>query len=468
MDLIAALRRICGENAVQDGAEAGGLGRDATGKYHWRPLAVVRPRDTAQVSAVLQLAGQNGVSVVPVSGNTGLNGGTRAEGAIMLSTERMNRIRDIDPAARTATVEAGVILQTLHEELAPLGLGFPMTFGARGSARIGGILSTNAGGSNVLRYGNMRALCLGVEVVLADGRVMNLMSALHKDNTGYDLRDLFIGAEGTLGIITAAVLKLSPLPRAHVTAVVAMARLEDALSLLNALQAASGGGVEAFEYMPDIYMDRLARYRPDLLPPITTGPVNLLIEAASTAPALSDPGPEGAPPLRDAIETVLSDAMEAGQITDAAVASSDAQRRKMWEMRESAAEITLNELPIVDTDIAVPLGAVAEYLDRMRARITKLDPQARIMIVAHLGDGNVHYTVYPSRDDDGLQNDLRQAISEEAVALGGSFSAEHGIGVSKLPTMAALKDPVALDVMRVIRQALDQQGILNPGKTIPK
>lgn len=467
--MIDELNTICGTANVLTGADAAQWTRDATLKYHWQPLAVVRPANTEEVAALIRLATAHAVPVVPVAGNTGLNGGTFAEGALMIAFDRMNRIRNIDAAARTITVEAGVILSQIHDAVASHDLIFPLTFGARGSARVGGFLSTNAGGSNVLRYGNTRALVLGVEVVLADGRVLNAMSALHKDNTGYDLRDLFIGAEGTLGLITAAVLKLAPAPRAHATALVAMERLSDALALLNRLQGDTGGAVECFEFMPDIYMDRLRERRPDLSPPIQTGAVNILIEAASTAPALTDPATDGTLPLQALLEGILGEGIEACTILDATIAATGAQRQKLWEMREAAAEITLLPgAPTVDTDIAVPLGAVDTFLTRMRARLHELDPEATEMVVAHLGDGNIHYTAYPSRNDPDLLTTLRAIIAEEAVALGGTFSAEHGIGISKLPTMIAMKDPVALDVMSRIRHALDPQGVFNPGKTVPQ
>ena len=467
MTLTARLASLIGPNNVLTGADAAAYGREWTGKYHWQPLAVVRPGSTEEVSKILRLASETGTKVVPVSGNTGLNGGTEAEGALMLSLARMNKIRAINPAARTLTAEAGVVLETLHAAAAAEELAFPLTFGAKGSAMVGGFLSTNAGGSNVVRYGNARALCLGLEVVLADGRVMNLMNALHKDNTGYDLRDLMIGAEGTLGVITAAVLTLVPAPRAYATALLGMETLDQALTLLNRLQLETGGAVEAFEFMPDLYMARLARFRPDLACPFPPQPVNILVEIAATAPDQATPGPDGSLPLTDRLESVLAEALEAEALTEALVAQNSTQRRKLWEMRECAAEITLNETPIVDTDISVPLDAVGLYLARMQSRMAALDPEAGIMIVAHLGDGNVHYTVYPSRDDKALIATIRAAIAEEAVALQGSFSAEHGVGLSKRPTMAAHKDPVALSVMRAIKTALDPQNILNPGKTIP-
>ena len=269
-DLLAALTELLGPAHVLTGADRAAYLSDWTGHYTADPLAVVRPADTAQVAATVRLAAAHGVPVVPVSGRTGLVGGAMTQGGLMLSVERLNRIRDIRPAARVAVVEAGVILSSLHDAAEAADLSFPLWFGARGSAMIGGALSTNAGGSNVLRYGSTRALCLGLEVVLADGRVLDLMSALHKDNSGYDLKDLFIGAEGTLGIITAAVVKLVPRPRAYATATLAARSLPDALTLLNRLQAASGGMVEAFEFMPDTYMRRLTEARPDVGEPFAT------------------------------------------------------------------------------------------------------------------------------------------------------------------------------------------------------
>lgn len=458
MTILDDLRGLLGPAHVLTGAEAAGFGRDWTGHYHWTPLAVVRPADTAQVAAVLRLAQQTGTPVVPLGGNTGLNGGTAAEGALMLSLARLNRIRDLNPVTRTLTAEAGVVLETLQGAAEAQGLVFPLSFGAKGSAMVGGFLSTNAGGSNVLRHGSARALCLGLEVVLADGRVMNLLGALHKDNTGYDLRDLMIGAEGTLGVITAAVLKLAPAPRAYGTALLGMADLPAALGLLNALQAGSGGAVEAFEFMPAAYMDRLARHRPDLACPFAPQPVNLLVELASTGPG-TDPGA--------LLQDLLAPALAEGLLAEAVIASSGAQRRRLWAMREAAAEITFTTPDLVDTDIALPLDRVAPWLAQMQARLAQLDPGAEELAIAHLGDGNIHYTAYPSRPDPDLQAQIRAAVAELAVAMGGSFSAEHGVGLSKRATMAAHKDPVALQVMGAIKAALDPKGILNPGKTLP-
>lgn len=456
MSLLDRLRDAIGAQYVLTGTDAAGFGEEYTGHYHWTPLAVVRPASTAEVAAVMAIAHETGTPVVACGGGTGLNGGHEAEGRLMLSLSRLNRIRDINPAARTVAAEAGVVLETLQNAVAPHDLMFPLSFGAKGSAMVGGFLSTNAGGSNVVRYGNARAQCLGLEVVMADGRIMNLMTALHKDNTGYDLRNLMIGAEGTLGIITAAMLRLVPEPRARATALLAMTGFGPALALLNRLQAGTGGAVEAFEYLPDLFWDRLARYKPELGCPIAPQKVNILLEIATTVPG-EDP--------QARLEDLLEGPLEAGEITDAIIATSEAQRAKLWHIRESAAEVTLNEDPIVDTDVALPLDLVAPWLDRMNARLVTMDPAARAMAIGHLGDGNLHYTVYPSAP--ALVAPIRDAISQEAVAMGGTFSAEHGVGLSKLGSMAKYKDPVALEVMRAIKAALDPKNILNPGKTVP-
>lgn len=466
--MLDTLRSLLGPAHVLTGPDAAAFTREWTRKYRWQPLCVVRPADTAQVAGVLRVAQAAGVSVVPVGGNTGLAGGTKAEGAIMLSLERMNRIRALNPAARTVTAEGGVVLSRLHEAAADQGLYFPLWFGARGSAMLGGALSTNAGGSNVLRHGSTRGLCLGLEVVLADGRVLDLMSEVHKDNTGYDLKDLFIGAEGTLGIITAAVMKLVPAARAHATATLAAPSLPDALDLLHRLQDATGGLVEAFEFMPRSYMTRLREKRPDLGQPFDTiHDVTILVELGATAPRDCTAREDGTVPLTDLLEETLGALMEQGAVLDAVIARSDTQRRRMWERREAAAEITLTQTPLVDTDVCVPLDQVAVFLDRAQARLAAMDPGATDITVAHLGDGNLHYTVFPSRDAPAHLDAIREMIEDVVLSLRGSFSAEHGIGLSKLPSMARRKDPVALDVMRAVKAALDPTNTLNPGKTLP-
>jgi FAD/FMN-containing dehydrogenase len=390
-------------------------------------------------------------------------------GGLILSLERLNRIREIRPEARLAVVEAGVVLTRLHEAAEAAGLNFPLWFGARGSATIGGVLSTNAGGSNVVRYGSTRALCLGIEVVLADGRVLDLMGQLHKDNSGYDLRDLFIGAEGTLGVITAAVMKLVPKARAHATATLAARRLPDALTLLNRLQEASGGLVEAFEFMPLTYMRRMAEVRPDLGQPFgQMHEVTILVELGATAPRDAEAGPDGSLPLERLLEDVLAAMLDEGLVLDAVVARTVAQRRAMWARREAAAELTQGwHGRAIDTDVAVPLTAVDAFMTRVLARVAALDPGAETMTVAHLGDGNLHFTVKPGRDDPALADAVLTAVEDVVADLGGSFSAEHGVGLSKRASMARRKDKVALEVMRALKAALDPAGVLNPGKILP-
>ncbi|MCU0905291.1 MAG: FAD-binding oxidoreductase [Tabrizicola sp.] len=462
------LATAIGAANVLTGSDITRYARDWMGRYEGQPTAVVRPASTAEVAACVRIAAQHGVPVVPISGNTGLVGGTMTRGGLMLSLERMNRIREVKRDARLVIAEAGVILTRLHEAAEAQGLYFPLWFGARGSAMLGGVLSTNAGGSNVLRYGSTRGLCLGLEVVLADGRILNLMSELHKDNSGYDLKNLFIGAEGTLGIITAAVMKLVPAPKAHATATLAARSLSDALTLLNRMQEATGNRVEAFEFMPRTYSERLREARPDLGLPFDHIPeVTILIEAATTVPTEATPDESGDIPLVTTLEAILTAMMEAGLITDAILARNEQQRRAMWARREAAAEIGVGLHPEVDTDVCLPLDKVEPFLARAITSLEALDPGARTITVAHLGDGNLHFTAYPTRDDRALKDKVLEAIEDVVTDLGGSFSAEHGVGLSKLPSMSRRKDPVALDVMRAVKQALDPQNLMNPGKVIP-
>ena len=468
MGLIAELTARFGAGHVLTGADMARYVGDWTGRYTAAPLAVVRPGSTDEVAEVLRMAARHGVPVVPVGGGTGLVGGSMTTGGLMLSLERMNRIRELRPDARLAVVEAGVVLSRLHDAADAAGLNFPLWFGARGSAMIGGVLSTNAGGSNVLRFGSTRALCLGLEVVLADGRVLNLMSELHKDNSGYDLKSLFIGAEGTLGVITAAVMKLVPKTRAHATATLAARSLPDALALLNRLQEATGGLVEAFEFMPRSYMNRLSVVRPDLGQPFgTVHDVTLLVELGSTSPRDTTPGPEGSLPLVTLLEDTLAAMMEEGLVLDAVFATTEAQRRTMWARREAAAELTQGWHPAIDTDVAVPLTAVDDFLQQALARLRDIDPGAQTLTVAHLGDGNLHFTIFPTGDDPALGDAILTAVEDVVQDLGGSFSAEHGVGLSKRASMARRKDPVALDVMRSLKAVLDPGNLLNPGKILP-
>ena len=453
-DALSDLRALLGDAHVLTGDATEHVRRDWTGKWRADPLAVVRPANTDEVAEVVRRAAHHGLAIVPMGGLTGLVGGTANEGALMVSLERMSAIREVRPEAGLMIVEAGAVLSDLHDAAAAHDMAFPLTFGARGSARVGGFLSTNAGGSNVVRYGSTRGLVLGLEVVLADGRVLDLMSELRKDNSGYDLRDLFIGAEGTLGLITAAVLRLLPAPRHHATALAAIRDLPAALTLLRRLQSATDGAVEAFEYMPRTYMAALAKHRPDLRQPFDIHDHNVMIDLGGLSR-----------PLTEVLEQVLAEAIEAGEVIDATIAQNEAQRRTIWEMREAAAEITFTRLPIVDNDVALPLDGVEAFIDRMHDRLARIDPAAETLIVAHLGDGNVHLTVYP--DGDAQMEPIREMVEDVVIELGGSISAEHGVGLSKLGTMARRKDPVALDVMRAIKGALDPDNRMHPGKVVP-
>ena len=466
--LLDDLAAVVGAGQVLTGPDAARHARDWMGRHRGAPLAVVRPGSTAEVSACVRLAAAAGVPVVPIGGNTGLVGGTMTQGGLMVSLERMDRIRALRRDARLVVAEAGVVLQRLHEAAEAEGLYFPLWFGARGSAMLGGALSTNAGGSNVLRYGSTRGLCLGLEVVLADGRVLDLMSELHKDNSGYDLKQLFIGAEGTLGIVTAAVMKLVPAALAHATACVSARSLPQALGLLNRMQEATGGRVEAFEFMPRGYSERLAAVRPDLGLPFADVPeVTILVEAATTVAEEAAPDAAGGVPLVARLEAVLTAMLEEGLIEDAVVARSEAQRRRMWARREAAAEICVGLEPAVECDVCVPVDRVDGFLRQAEARLKALDPGIRSLVVAHLGDGNLHYSAFPGRDDPALKDAVMEAVEDVVQDLGGSFSAEHGIGLSKLPSMRRRKDPVALEVMRAVKAALDPKGVMNPGKVLP-
>ena len=478
-NFLAQLTAVVGEKHVLTSDEARQrYEEDATAQYKGRALAVVRPASTEEVSGVVKLAHAAQIPIVPISGNTGLNGGAWPGGEgdqILLSLERMNQIREIKPDSRVMIAEAGVILDHLHQAADEHELIFPLVFGARGSCMLGGNLSTNAGGSNVVRYGNTRELCLGLEVVLADGQIMNLLSELRKDNTGYDLKDLFIGAEGTLGIITAAVMKLYPKPKAYATAMVALPDVSSALQLLNHLQAVSNNAIEAFEYMPKNYMRRLLERFPDMQQPFDElAEVSVLLELGATSASDAEVQADGSLPVVNKLEAALSEYFESGLVLDAVIAQNETQRKAMWAQREAAYEVVIMKSPMIMTDVSVPLDCVQSFLEQVQKRVSARVPEAEEVTVAHLGDGNVHYSLW--HDPEGvrtetenkqLKDELVEVVEETVLALGGSFSAEHGIGVYKKGSMARRKDPVALSVMRGIKAALDPLNIMNPGKMLP-
>ena len=469
MSIIEELKKVLGDQNVLTGTDKERYSSDWLGQYSFEPLCVVRPASTQEVSKVVRLASTAQINIVPVGGNTGLNGGTHSDNAISISMERMNNIHEIRENSKIAIVDAGVILANLHNVVNENDLMLPLTFGARGSATIGGVLSTNAGGSNVLKYGNTRDLVLGVEIVLPNGEIMNLMSELHKDNSGYCLRDLVIGAEGTLGIITQAVLKLFPRPKAYATAMVAVNSLDTALSLLNELQDGTGGAVAAYEYMPKRYIQGHMELSSASRRPFKEDYEHLvMVELETTVELFSQCGDDGQVLLSSELERILDRNLDKGLILDAHIAQNEEQRLIMWERREAAAEISLLKTPLINNDIAVPLDKISKFLTIMEKKLPELDPDADVLIVSHLGDGNVHYTVWPSRDDEQHKDKIMEAIENVVLSLGGSFSAEHGIGLSKLSSMERRKDRVALDVMRQIKHAIDPEGIMNPGKVLPK
>lgn len=468
MDDLRPYRDALGADYVLTGKDTERWSSDWQGIYTWTPLAVLRPLSTAEVSSAVKIANEKGHKIVPVSGMTGLAGGAFADGAIMISLDRMNKIEQIRPEARIAIVEAGAILSNIHDATDKYDLVFPLTFGAKGSACIGGNLSTNAGGSNVVRYGNTRDLCLGVEVVMPNGDIMNLMSELHKDNSGFNLKHLVIGAEGTLGVITRAVLKLFPKPKAFATAMVAVPSLKDALGLLNRLQQDTGGAVEAFEFMPQSYFDHLTKLKPETRAPFSDRyDVNVLIEIGSTIQAECTPNEDGSVPLIHNFETLLGELFEDELLLDAVIAKNEAERQEMWLRREAAAEVQLHNPPFVNNDVAVPLDKLAEFYDVAHDRVWAILPDAVIHTIAHLGDGNLHFVVELGVQNAHLKNDVMEAVEDVVLQYDGSFSAEHGIGLSKLPSMMRRKDPVALAAMRAIKQALDPDNIMNPGKLLP-
>ncbi|MEM6306781.1 MAG: FAD-binding oxidoreductase [Pseudomonadota bacterium] len=468
MTLIDDLCATIGAKYIRTGADTAPWQKDWMGAYHWQPLAVVHPKSTEQVAQIVKICTAHNTAMVPVGGHTGLTGATVAQDAVMISLDRMNQIRRITPDAQVAVVEAGAVLQNIHTEVDQHDLIFPLFFGARGSAMLGGALSTNAGGSNVLRYGNTRDLCLGLEVVTPTGDIMTLMSELRKDNTGLNLKHLFIGAEGTLGIITAATLRLFPKPKGYVTAMVGLADLRAALPLLNRLQQETCGGVEAFEFMPRRYIERHIHHFSNAREPFDKPhAVNILVEIASTRDSDFITDGQGTPALTMLMEQALADLIGTGGAQDAVIAQNDAQRTAMWARREAAAEITLGYPGQVDTDVAVPIDTVPDFLERVAPRILAIDPGATEFYIAHLGDGNLHYTVYTSDETGALKDPVTEIIEDVVLSLGGSFSAEHGIGLSKRASMARRKDPVALQMMRQIKEALDPKGLMNPGKLYP-
>ena len=448
---------------------------DWSGKITGEAVAVIRPRNTAEVAEIMKIAFDTATPVVPQSGNTSVAGGSVPDtkgSSIVVSLERMSKIRDISPSAMTATVEAGCVLQNLHKTFEERELFFPLNFGAKGSCMIGGNLATNAGGQNVVRYGNTRDLCLGIEAVTSDGRIVNLLSGLRKDNTGYDLRNLFIGSEGTLGIITAATLKLFHLPKARATAFAVVPDITQGLELLNHAQAETGGAVEAFELIPDVFLELVKKHSPQHNIPFSEIPkLSILIEIAATSDTESLANENGVTPVKATLEKILEVGFETGLISDAVIATSEAQRRQMWDMREGALETITAAGPRIGFDISLPLNKIQEFVEEMELKTEKIISGLRMCHMGHLGDGNLHYAIFPPEDEPEIlmtkAEEIKSVVYESIGTYGGSFSAEHGIGTSKLFAMSKYKDPVSLAIMKQIKTTLDPKNIMNPGKLLP-
>jgi len=438
--------------------------------YRGRTLLVAAPATTAEVQAVVQACAARGIPIVPHGGNTSYCGGatpTESGVEVVLATTRLRQVRAVDPANNSITVEAGCRLADVQDAAAANGRLFPLSLGSEGSCTIGGNLSTNAGGTAVLRYGMMRELVLGLEVVLPDGRVLDQLRGLRKDNTGYDVKQLFIGAEGTLGVITAACLKLFPAPAGHATAWVGLASAADAVTLLGVLQSALGDALTTYELVPTIALDLVLEHVPDTTAPLSSNhPMHALVEV--TLSALDSDLPAR-------LEQALGAAHERGLVGDAVVASSLAQREALWKLRETIPEAQTREGASLKHDVAVPTSDVPAFIDAGRAIVERSIPGARLVAYGHLGDGNLHFNVSPPKLGAGPGNArdflahgpaLKRELHDLVAQFRGSFSAEHGIGRLKVGELERYEDPVALDVMRRIKRALDPQGLMNPGKVL--
>jgi FAD/FMN-containing dehydrogenase len=463
-DLLARFIAIVGDrHAITDPQAQAPYLLEMRDMFHGHTPVVLRPGTVAEVAGILKLANETSTPIVPQGGNTGLVGGQIAQhGEIVLSLNRLDRIREVDPVSNTMTCEAGVTLLRAREAAAAVDRLYPQLLPSEGTCTIGGNLSTNAGGTAALAHGIARSHALGIEVVLADGRVLNNLNKLKKDNTGYDLKNLFIGAEGTLGVITAAVLRLVPRPRAVETAFVGVPSPEAALDLLGLATERTAGGVTSFELMLRLGIELVLRHGSGCRDPLPEPhPWYVLIELSSQARS----------GLRAVMEEILAEGLERGLIEDATIADSLEQGKMFWRIRELFGEVQRHEGGSIKHDISVPVAAVPAFINEASAAVTKLIPGSRPLPFGHLGDGNIHYNVAQPVGADKAEflshwSGVNAAVFGVVAKHGGSISAEHGIGVMKRDLLPKVKDPVAYDLMRTLKRTLDPKGILNPGKVL--
>ena len=464
--LLDTLRDTVGAAHVLTEGDLSAYEQDWRKRVRGKALAVVRPGNTAEVAAVVKACAAAGVSIIPQGGNTGLSVGSTPDSSglqVVLNLQRMNAVRQLDADNLTITVEAGVILQTLQETADKAGFLFPLSLAAEGSCTIGGNLGTNAGGTQVLRYGNARELCLGLEVVTPQGEVWDGLTGLRKDNTGYDLRDLFIGSEGTLGIITAATMKLFPQPAAQLTAFAAVPSMEAAVRLLGLAQQHLAAGLTGFEVMGQFALSLVVKHMPQLRVPFAD------MQEAPYCVLLENSDSESEAHARARFEHLLELAFEDGCVLDAVVAESMAQAHDLWHIRESIPLAQAEEGLNIKHDISVQASRIPAFVAHADAVLQNAISGVRLVNFGHLGDGNLHYNVQVPEGQDGKlflqeKEDLVNRLVYDAVAqFGGSFSAEHGVGALKADKLEHYKSPIALGMMRAIKQALDPQGILNPG-----
>ena len=463
-DLLARFIAIVGDkHAITDPQAQAPYLLEMRDMFHGHTPVVLRPGSVAEVADILKLANETSTPIVPQGGNTGLVGGQIAQhGEIVLSLNRLDRIREVDPISNTMTCEAGVTLQRAREAAAEADRLYPQLLPSEGTCTIGGNLSTNAGGTAALAHGIARSHALGIEVVLADGRVLHNLNKLKKDNTGYDLKNLFIGAEGTLGVITAAVLRLVPRPRTVETAFVGVPSPEAALDLLGLATERTAGGVTSFELMLRLGIELVLRHGAGCRDPLPEKhPWYVLIELSSQARS----------GLRAVMEEILAEGLERGLIEDATIADSLEQGKMFWRIRELFGEVQRHEGGSIKHDISVPVAAVPAFINEASAAVIKLIPGSRPLPFGHLGDGNIHYNVSQPVGADKADflkrwDEVNGVVFDVVAKHGGSISAEHGIGVIKRDLLPKVKDPVAFDLMRTLKRTLDPKGILNPGKVL--